>query len=186
MNSMWVARKKGSGRGRSRARSLSRAAAEQRGGGIGRIRLRRARKCSAEKPSAFLPRSRGAHGDRSHLTPARLRRAAGPRPSVIAIRSDGEERRLGTSARGHATRSKTSLAPPCSYAGCGPLQGRHPATTLSTTTSTKSTSASNGVDHRPVASSTAASSSRRWPSAPALDHFIIKPSISANLAKLGE
>ena len=128
-------------------------AAEQRGRGIGRIRLRRVKDVSAESLLAFLEEA----WSRGRL--ARLRRAAGRR---LPPSGHGDQRRLGTGARGHAARPQSRRAAQTVVVGDSP--GRHPAPTSRRLPRRIHLPSSIGVDHRPEASCSTASSSRRWPS----------------------
>ena len=131
-------------------------AAEQRGRGIGRIRLRRVKDVSAESLLAFLQEA-VEPGAKIH-TDGWRGRAAGRR---LSPSGHGDQRRLGTGARGHAARRRCRRPAETVVVGDSPGRIQHQ---LSTTTSTNSPSASIGVDHRPEASCSTASSSRRWPS----------------------
>ena len=70
----------------------------------------------------------------------------------------------GGSELAHEVMPRVDKSPPCSNGGCRGLSRAASSTNISTTTSTNSPSASIGVDHRPEASCSTASSSRRWPS----------------------
>ena len=98
-------------------------AAEQRGRGIGRIRLRRVKDVSAESLLAFL-QDAVEPGRHSYRRLARLRRAAGRR---LPPSGHGDRRRLGTSARGHATRPQSRRPAQTVVVGTSPR--RHPAPT---------------------------------------------------------
>ena len=133
-------------------------AAEQRGRGIGRIRLRRVKDVSAESLLAFLQEA-VEPGAKIHTDGWRGYAglpAAGYRHQVTVI-SGGSEPAHEVMPRVHkvAALLKRWLLG---------LSRAASSTNISTTTSTNSPSASIGVDHRPEASCSTASSSRRWPS----------------------
>ena len=133
-------------------------AAEQRGRGIGRIRLRRVKDVSAESLLPFL-QDAVVPGATIHTDGWRGYAglpAAGYRHQVTVI-SGGSEPAHEVMPRVH------KVAALLQTVVVGVLRAAS-STNISTTTSTNSPSASIGVDHRPEASCSTASSSRRWPS----------------------
>ena len=76
------------------------------------------------EPVGLPARRRGAGGDHSYRRLARLRRAAGRR---LPPSGHGDRRRLGTSARGHATRPQSRRPAQTVVVGNSPR--RHPAPT---------------------------------------------------------
>ncbi len=146
-------------RGRAvESKAIVAVAAEQRGRGIGRIRLRRVKDVSAESLLAFLQEA-VEPGATIHTDGWRGYAglpAAGYRHQVTVI-SGGSEPAHEVMPRVH----KVAALLKRWWSG---LSRAASSTNISTTTSTNSPSASIGVDHRPEASCSTASSSRRWPS----------------------
>ena len=167
-------------RGRAvESKAIVAVAAEQRGRGIGRIRLRRVKDVSAESLLAFLQEA-VEPGENSHRRLERLCRAAGRR---LSPPGHGDQRRLGTGARGHAARPQSRRPAQTVVVGDfqGGIQHQHLDDYLDEFTfrfNRRRSQARGLLFHRLVQQAVAIG--------PAPYHSIITPRISANLPELGE
>ena len=156
---MWAARKKASGAVRSRVRPSSRwrlnsAGAASGASAFGASRTSPPRACWAFLQEAVEPGAKiHTDGWRGYAGLP----AAGYRHQVTVISGGSEPAHDVYAARPQSRRPAQTVV-------VGEFSRAASSTNISTTTSMNSPSASIGVDHRPEASCSTASSSRRWPS----------------------